>query len=341
MHDAIVSRIKILANMNIAERRRPQDGRLAIQEYDIDVRVSIIPTIHGEKVQMRFLDKNRLVLDFASLGLNDAHRLMYEEVLRRSQGMILVTGPTGSGKTTTLYSGLAFVNTPGKQIMTVEDPVEYVFPTINQIRVHAEIDLTFDTILRSILRQDPDIIMVGEIRDQETGEIAVRASLTGHLVLSTLHTVSAVSAINRLISMGVKPYLLGSSLSLIIAQRLVRRLCARCVTQDDPAAASLEQLRLDPAGKCFTGKGCRYCNGAGYRGQVAIFELLSVSRPIAHLISGGAPEGDIETAAEKAGMVTLAQSAAEKVRDGVTSVEEVLARIVVMPDPPVPQESQQ
>ncbi len=334
MYDAVVSRVKILTDLDIAEHRRPQDGRFSLEDFGVDVRVSIVPTIHGEKVQMRFLDTQRLVLDFGDLGLSEAHSRQYAEVLEQSQGMVMVTGPTGSGKTTTLYSGLAFTNRPEKNIMTVEDPVEYVFPTINQIQVNPGIGLRFSNILRTILRQDPDVIMVGEIRDHETAELAVRASLTGHLVLTTLHTVSAAAAITRLVSMGVQPYLLGSSLSLVIGQRLVRRICHRCKIPATPPAASLEKLGLDPKGEYFQGKGCGYCNRTGYRGRVAVFDLLPVGKRLAHLISAGASVAEIETAAAEEGNVTMVENGAQKIRDGVTTVEEVLAHVAIMGGPP-------
>ncbi len=327
MHASIVSRIKILANLDIAEHRLPQDGRFRLESLDIDIRVSIVPTIHGEKVQMRFLDKARLVVELSALGMDPRQEELYKETLRRTQGIILVTGPTGSGKTTTLYSGLAYINTPGKNIMTVEDPVEYVFPAINQIQIRPEINLRFATALRSILRQDPDVIMVGEIRDHETGEIAIRASLTGHLVLSTLHTNTAAAAISTLTAMGTKSYLLASSLSLIIAQRLIRRICHRCKEVDTPDAVLLEKLKLDPKGTYYKGKGCRYCNDTGYRGQVAVFELLPITRSVARLISRDASEQEITAVAVQDGLISLLESGAEKVRQGITSAEEVLARI--------------
>lgn len=330
MYDTVVSRIKIISDLDIAEHRRPQDGRFSLEDFGIDVRVSIVPTIHGEKVQMRFLNTQHLVLDFADLGLSARSAKIYESVLEQSQGMVIVTGPTGSGKTTTLYSGLAIANRPEKNIMTVEDPVEYVFPAINQIQVNPTIDLRFSNIMRTILRQDPDVIMVGEIRDRETAELAVRASLTGHLVLTTLHTVSAAAAVTRLISMGVQPYLLGSSLSLLVAQRLVRRICSRCRQAASPSQAALEKLGLDPQGEYVSGKGCGYCNHTGYRGRVAVFEVLPVTKRVAHLISGNVSVPAIEKQAVKEGNVTIVENAAQKVRDGVTSVEEVLAHMAVM-----------
>jgi len=339
MYDAVVSRIKILTDLNIAEHRHPQDGRFSLEDYGVDVRVSIVPTIHGEKVQMRFLDTQRLVLDFSDLGLSDVHSQMYASVLEQSQGMVMVTGPTGSGKTTTLYSGLAFANRPERNIMTVEEPVEYVFPAINQIQVNPTIGLCFSNILRTVLRQDPDMIMVGEIRDHETAELAVRASLTGHLVLTTLHTVSAAAAVNRLISMGVQPYLLGSSLSLLVSQRLVRRICHRCKVPASPPPASLEQLGLDPKGEYFEGKGCAYCNKSGYRGRIAVFEMLPVGKRIAHLISGGASSADLEQASAEEGHVTMVENAAQKIRDGVTTVDDVLAHLVITEESSVAEPS--
>jgi type IV pilus assembly protein PilB len=328
MYPAIVSRIKIMSRLNIAERRLPQDGRFRIEDSDIDVRVSIIPTIHGEKVLMRFLDKTSLVMDLGAIGLGDELVAAYKEALTRTQGIILVTGPTGSGKTTTLYAGISHINTSTRNIMTVEDPVEYVLPTINQIQIHPEINLTFASALRSILRQDPDVIMVGEIRDRETGDIAVRASLTGHLVLSTLHTNSAIAAVARLQSMGVKPYLLGSSLSLVIAQRLIRTICLRCKQPYSPSPAALARLGLEADGQYFTGAGCRYCNNTGYRGRTAIFEFVPVRQEFAHLIAKGVSMERLAKAADNERLCSMSQHGAQKVRDGETTVDEVLVHAV-------------
>ncbi len=326
MYAAVVSRIKVLSNLDISQRRLPQDGRFRMDDYDIDIRVSTIPTIHGEKLLMRFLDKHQLVLDLSKTGFTEDQGKAFTDALSEPQGIILVTGPTGSGKTTTLYSGIAYVNTPDVNIMTVEDPVEYVFPNINQIQVNPEIGLKFASVLRSMLRQDPDVLMVGEIRDRETGEIAVRASMTGHLVLSTLHTQNAINAIDRLESMGVQPYLLASSLRLIVAQRLVRRICYRCKEPHDPLPESLEALGLDPKGEYFKGKGCQYCNKTGYRGRIAVFEMLPVTKELSRLIARSASEDEFEQSATCQKMLTLRQSGAVKAAEGSTTVEEVLSK---------------
>ncbi len=326
MLPAVASRIKILSGMDIGERRLPQDGRCKIEEKNIDIRVSTLPTIHGEKVQMRLLDKSRLVLDLAKLGFETDQQTVFEHCLQRPQGIILVTGPTGSGKTTTLYSGLSFINTEEKNIVTVEDPVEYELAGINQVQMKPIIGLTFANGLRSILRQDPDVILVGEIRDLETAEIAVRSALTGHLVLSTLHTNDAVATISRLSNMGVKPFLLGSSLTLIIAQRLVRKICDHCKERYDPAPAALEQLGLSPDGEFYRGAQCRRCNRTGYYGRVAVYEMLQVDRELGQLISRAVSEAELRDATEERGMVSLRQSGIQKIKAGITTVEEVIAR---------------
>lgn len=326
MLPAVASRIKILSGMDIGERRLPQDGRCKIEEKNIDIRVSTLPTIHGEKVQMRLLDKSRLVLDLSELGFETDQQTVLEYCLQRPQGIILVTGPTGSGKTTTLYSGLSFINTEDRNIVTVEDPVEYELEGINQVQMKPTIGLTFANGLRSILRQDPDVIMVGEIRDLETAEIAVRAALTGHLVLSTLHTNDAIATVNRLSNMGVKPFLLGSSLTLIMAQRLVRKICDHCKERYDPPPAALEQLGLSPEGEFYRGAQCRRCNRTGYFDRVAVYEMLQVDKELGQLISRAASEAELRDAAEERGMVSLRQSGIQKIKAGITTVEEVIAR---------------
>lgn len=326
MYDSVVSRIKVLAGMDIAEHRLPQDGHFRLEDCDIDIRVSVIPTIHGEKVVMRFLDKSQLVLDLSKLGLTEGQHENYVDALLQNQGIVLVTGPTGSGKTTTLYSGLSYINKPDVNIMTVEDPVEYVFPNINQIQLKPEIGLRFAAVLRSMLRQDPDVLMVGEIRDKETGDIALRASMTGHLVLSTLHTQNAITVVDRLSSMGVQPYLLASSLKLIIGQRLVRRICHRCKVQHDPVPESLKALGLPPEGEYFKGKGCEYCNKTGFRGRIAIYETLPVDTELARLIARNAPEEELSKSQACRNMLSLRQSGALKVKEGLTTAEEILIK---------------
>lgn len=326
LYQPVVSRIKILAHLDIAEHRLPQDGRFRLDEYDMDIRVSTIPTIHGEKVVMRFLDKNQLVVDLAKLGMTRQQEKIFRDAITEPQGIILVTGPTGSGKTTTLYSGIWYINNSDVNIMTVEDPVEYVFPNLNQIQLKPEIGLRFASVLRSMLRQDPDVLMVGEIRDRETGEIAVRASMTGHLVLSTLHTVNAVAAIDRLESMGVQPYLLASSLSIIVAQRLVRRICYRCKAPYEPVPESLQALDLDPDAQYYAGAGCQYCNMTGYRGRSAIYEMLPVTKELSWMISRKADDEELESSQSYRKMMKLRQCGAEQVKNGITTAEEVLAK---------------
>lgn len=326
LYSAVVARIKVLANLDVAEYRLPQDGRLRLDKYDVDIRMSIIPTIHGEKVLMRFLDQTQLVLDLEKLGLSIDQQKILNTNLQEPQGIILVTGPTGSGKTTTLYSSLAYINTPDVNIMTVEDPVEYTFANINQIQVKSDIGLTFASVLRSMLRQDPDVLMVGEIRDMETGQIAMRASMTGHLVLSTIHTLNAVATISRLQAMGLQAYLLASSLNLIVAQRLVRQICHRCKKVYKPLPENLEALGLPAEGEYYAGKGCKYCNNTGYRDRIGIYEMLPVTKELSWLIARNAEEEDLEKSETYKNMVTLRQSGAEKVKEGITTVEEVLAK---------------
>ncbi len=326
MLPAVVSRIKILSGLDIGERRLPQDGRCKVEDRNIDIRVSTLPTIYGEKVVLRLLDKSRLVLELSELGLEKDQQELYEFSLQRPQGIILVTGPTGSGKTTTLYSGLSFINSEDKNIVTVEDPVEYELAGINQVQMKPPIGLTFASALRSILRQDPDVIMVGEIRDLETAEIAVRAAMTGHLVLSTVHTNDAIATVNRLSNMGVKSYLLGSSLTLIVAQRLVRRICSHCREPHDSPPEVLSKLGLEPAGTFYHGTGCRRCNRTGYYGRVAVFEMLPIDKEFSRLISRGVSEVELRNAAQERGMVTLREAGIGKVERGVTTVEEVVAR---------------
>jgi len=328
---AVISRIKIMAKLNIAERRLPQDGRirLSVRGNEIDLRVSTMPIEHGESVVLRVLDKSSVVLDFARLGFADDNRDAFRSLLARPNGIVLVTGPTGSGKTTTLYTALKELNSTECKILTVEDPIEYQIEGINQIGIKPQIGLGFADILRSILRQDPDIIMVGEIRDLETAQIAVQAALTGHLVLSTLHTNSAVGTVTRLLEMGVEGYLLTSTLSGVLAQRLVRRLCEKC-RQPHPATPQLaERLGLsrlaggrEPA--LYAPGGCDACNRTGYSGRLCINEVLTIDREIARLIVKQAGEDELARAAASSGMRTMYEDGLLKALAGSTTVEEVL-----------------
>jgi general secretion pathway protein E len=328
---AIVSRIKIMARLNIAERRLPQDGRvkLAVRGTPIDLRVSTIPTMYGEGVVMRVLDRQGVALDFARLGIVGNNLEAYQEILERPHGVFLVTGPTGSGKTTTLYAALTRLNNPEKKILTVEDPIEYHLEGINQIQVQPSIGLNFAHVLRSILRQDPDIIMIGEIRDVETARIAIQASLTGHLVLSTLHTNDAASAITRLLDMGVEDYLLTSTLTGIAAQRLVRSLCPACRVAEPALAELVEHLGLrryaaGPEILVYRPVGCDQCNGTGYFGRMGLVETLVVNEEIRRLILRQAESKELQRAAIEAGMVSMYDDGMHKALSGVTTVEEVL-----------------
>ena len=333
LHNAIVSRIKIMSDLDIAERRVPQDGRFKVKAMgkEVDIRVSILPTIHGEKVVMRTLDKTNLAPSLAALGLDDfAYRAM-KHAIDQPHGIILVTGPTGSGKTTTLYSCLQDLNQPDVNIVTAEDPVEYQLPGVNQVAVNQQVGLTFASVLRSVLRQDPDICLVGEIRDGETADIAVKAALTGHLVLSTLHTNDAPGVIARLIDMGIPPFLLASSLILAQAQRLYRRLCPYCKAPMEGTfdAQMLEANEIDPhafdGATIYDAVGCPKCNGSGYKGRGAIMEVLPVSDDVRTAIVKGLPSDAIRKIAVKEGMMTLKDVGLLKVRDGLTSLKAALA----------------
>ncbi len=323
MFPAILSRIKILSGLDISERRLPQDGKCVVENKDIDIRVSTLPTIYGEKVVMRLLDKSNLMMGLPQLGFEPEQQKAFEKGLQSPQGIILNTGPTGSGKTTTLYSGLIYVRSEAKNIVTVEDPVEYEISGVNQVQVKSQIGYTFATALRSILRQDPDIVMVGEIRDLETAEIAVRAALTGHLVLSTLHTNSAVATISRLVDMGVKPFMLGSCLDIIMAQRLVRRICGRCKEPYEVPGAVRKALGIREGAQLYRGAGCSRCMNTGYSGRVGLYELLKVTKPLREAISSGAPESELFDLAKEAGMITLRECGARKIEQGLTTPEEV------------------
>jgi type IV pilus assembly protein PilB len=351
---AIISRLKIMADLDIAEKRRPQDGRIRVQRLVslsnqrlvslsnqrlvslsnqrgnkvIDLRVSTLPTDFGEKIVLRILDKSQLNLDLEKLGLDNMALQSFKQAIASPHGMILVTGPTGSGKTTTLYATLNFLNSPERNILTIEDPIEYNLDGINQSQVKSDIGYTFARALRSFLRQDPDIIMVGEIRDQETAEIAVRAALTGHLVLSTLHTNDAPSALTRLLDMGLEPFLISSSVKMVIAQRLVRKICEHCKIVNQQFLETFNWFGLDKATwenqPLFKGQGCERCNHTGYRGRTAVFEVMPMSASIAGMINRRATAHEFKEQACREGMQTLRQSAIAKLMQGTTTVEEVL-----------------
>jgi len=327
----LVSRIKIMADLDIAERRLTQDGRIKLKmgAQELDIRVSVLPTMFGEKIVMRLLDKANLQLDMTKLGFEEKDLKGFKVALHKPYGMLLITGPTGSGKSTTLYSGLSELNDPGVNISTAEDPVEYNLVGINQVQVKDEIGLTFASALRSFLRQDPDIIMVGEVRDLETAQIAVKAALTGHLVLSTLHTNDAPSTIDRLINMGVEQFLIVSSINLIAAQRLVRQICQSCKEQIEVPSDVLANVGVDPAEVAagfptFQGKGCAECNQTGYKGRLAIYEVMIMNDDIKEAIIRGMSGIDLKREAVKSGMSTLRMSAIKKVREGMTTVEETV-----------------
>lgn len=326
----LVSRIKIMANLDITEKRLPQDGRLQLHFNDkpVNLRVAITPTLFGEKVVLRILDGAASLIPLKDIGFAPDTLKQYEQLIRNTFGMILITGPTGSGKTSTLYATLDHINNPELNIMTIEDPVECVLPGINQMRVNHKVGLDFATGLRAILRQDPDVIMVGEIRDRETAEIAVRAAITGHLVFSTLHTTDAAGAVTRLLDMGIEPYLVASSLRAVIAQRLVRRLCPHCQETYRPEPGSSEAAYLEqmgfPVGELTRGAGCRYCDYTGYRGRIAILELLPVGRELRQMIMVKVSSDQIKRTAIASGMVTLQEDGMAKAFQRVTTVAEVM-----------------
>jgi type IV pilus assembly protein PilB len=327
---AILSRLKIMANLDIAERRLPQDGRIKLRynRREIDFRVSVLPTIFGEKAVLRILDKESLKLDLTELGFDDWSLTQFQAAIRQPYGMVLITGPTGSGKTTTLYSAIHTLNAPDVNIVTAEDPVEYNLKGVNQVQVNEGIGRTFAAALRSFLRQDPDVILVGETRDLETAQIAIRAALTGHLVFSTLHTNDCPSTVARLIDMGIPAFLVSSSLLLIVAQRLARRVCGHCKEPYDADEAALVPYGHVPTGvgptSFYKGKGCQQCNFTGMKGRVAIYEAMPVNEEVRDLILHGAPAAELGVAAKKQGMTTLRQAGLRKVLDGTTTVEEVL-----------------
>ncbi len=336
--DAISSRIKIMSKLDIAEKRLPQDGRIKIrfnengQPKEIDFRVSVLPTLFGEKIVMRLLDRDKLMLDMTKLGFEPESLVKFEAAIKRPWGMVLVTGPTGSGKTNTLYSSMAKINTPETNIMTAEDPVEFNLVGINQVQIRENIGLNFAAALRSFLRQDPNIILVGEIRDFETAEIAVKAALTGHLVLSTLHTNDAPSTINRLMNMGIEPFLVASSVHLICAQRLVRRACHQCLEPHPMSPSALIHAGFSEADANtvtpMRGAGCDRCNQTGYKGRVGLYEVLEVSEQLRELILVGASGPELRRKAIEEGMITLRQSGLCKVKAGVTTIEEVVRETV-------------
>jgi type IV pilus assembly protein PilB len=322
--------MKIMADLDISERRLPQDGRikLKVKGKGIDLRVSTLPTLFGEKIVMRILDKSNLNLDLTKLGFEEKALKDFDEAIRSPFGMVLVTGPTGSGKTTSLYSALSTVNKIDVNIMTAEDPVEYNLDGINQVHVREDIGLTFAAALRSFLRQDPDIVMVGEIRDFETGEIAVKAALTGHLVLSTLHTNDAPGTISRLLNMGIEPFLISASVLLIVAQRLCRKICEKCKEEEKIPSEILIKAGFneDEVGtfKAYSGKGCPACGETGYKGRIALYEVMPVREEIKEMIVKGATSADIKKEAMRLGMKTLRMSGLTKIKDGVTTLEEIL-----------------
>jgi type IV pilus assembly protein PilB len=325
-HSAVITRLKIMSGMNIAERRLPQDGRVetVIDGKPIDLRLSILPTVDGEKMVIRILGGMGMLFTRNQLGLNNHNEVLFDRIIKNPNGIILVSGPTGSGKTTTLYAILREFNNPGVNIITVEDPVEYRIAGINQVQVNNKAGLTFASGLRSILRQDPDIIMIGEIRDSETAEIAVRAAITGHLVLSTIHTNDAPSTVVRLVDMGIEPYLVSSSVVGVIAQRLVRNICSRCKTVYEPTSNEAEMLGLKEGQKLWRGNGCAFCGGTGYKGRTAIHEIMVIDKTMRDLISKGAPTDELRSYAIKNGMLTLSQSCADLVKSGVTTLEEMI-----------------
>ncbi|MCU0291900.1 MAG: type IV-A pilus assembly ATPase PilB [Thermoanaerobaculaceae bacterium] len=339
LKDAVTSRIKVLAKLDIAEKRLPQDGRIRLKAKvegrtrELDYRVSSIPTVHGEKVVMRLLDKENLRLDLTKLGFEKPSLKAFEEAVLRPYGMVLVTGPTGSGKTNTLYSALQRVNTPDTNIMTAEDPVEFQMAGVNQVQMKDAIGLNFAAALRSFLRQDPNIILVGEIRDFETAEIAIKAALTGHLVLSTLHTNDAPSTISRLMNMGIEPFLVATSVNCIAAQRLIRRVCSNCKEELDTPIQALLAVGFAEAEahdiKLYKGRGCDKCNNTGYKGRTALIEVMTMSDDLRELVLSGATAIELRRKAREEGMITLRESGLHKIREGLTTIDEVARETVL------------
>jgi len=339
LRDAIISRLKIMAKLDISEKRLPQDGRIKIKmklqgkTKEMDYRVSVLPTLFGEKIVLRLLDKDNLMLDMTKLGFESESLMKFERQILKPYGMVLVTGPTGSGKTNTLYSSMHRVNTPETNIMTAEDPVEFNLHGINQVQMKEQIGLNFATALRAFLRQDPNIVLVGEVRDFETAEIAVKAALTGHLVLSTLHTNDAPSTINRLMNMGIEPFLVATSVNLICAQRLVRRICKECTEQITMPTQALVDVGFSaeeaPQIKLHKGRGCATCNNTGYRGRVGLYEVMEISEDIRELILSGASAMELRRKAIEEGMISLRESGLHKIKEGITTVEEVVRETVL------------
>ncbi|MDX1996757.1 MAG: type IV-A pilus assembly ATPase PilB [Thermoanaerobaculia bacterium] len=339
LKEAITSRVKIMARLDIAEKRLPQDGRIKIKTRvegrvkDLDFRVSVLPTIFGEKVVMRILDKDKLMLDMTKLGFEAESLRKFEAAIMKPYGMVLVTGPTGSGKTNTLYSALSRINTPETNIMTAEDPVEFNLQGINQVQMRERIGLNFAASLRSFLRQDPNIILVGEIRDFETAEVAIKAAMTGHLVLSTLHTNDAPSSINRLMNMGIEPFLVATSVHLIVAQRLIRKVCPYCKEPLElPAAALVEVGFSEQEARTLTlfrGRGCDRCSNTGYKGRVGLYEVMEIHDDMRELVLSGASAVELRQKAVENGMITLRGSGLQKIRDGLTTIDEVVRETVL------------
>lgn len=334
LRDAVISRLKIMANLDIAEKRLPQDGRLRARfraggvRREIDVRVSSLPTLFGEKIVLRLLDRERLTLDMTKLGFDDQSLERFEAAIRSPRGMVLVTGPTGSGKTNTLYSSIAGINSPQTNILTAEDPVEFNMRGVNQVQIREGIGLSFAAALRSFLRQDPNVILVGEIRDAETAEVAIKAALTGHLVLSTLHTNDAPSSVARLLNMGVEPFLVTSALNVVCAQRLVRCICRECAAPAPLPRTALRDIGYSDEESAAVapqaGRGCAACNGTGYKGRVGLFEVMAATPTLQQMILAGASTYDLSRQALAEGMVTLRRSGLRKIADGVTTVEEIV-----------------
>jgi type IV pilus assembly protein PilB len=330
LKNALISRVKIMSRLDIAERRLPQDGRIKLKTKgkEMDFRVSVLPTLFGEKIVLRLLDKSNLQLDMTKLGFEKKQLANFQDAIHKPFGMVLVTGPTGSGKTTTLYSALSELNKTTENISTAEDPVEFNLGGINQVQIHEAIGLSFAACLRSFLRQDPDIIMVGEIRDFETAEIAIKAALTGHMVLSTLHTNDAPSTVNRMLNMGVEPFLVSSAVNLILAQRLARRVCLDCKEEIEIPKETLLDLGVpdEEVGsfKCYHGIGCTTCSQTGYKGRIALYEVMPMYEEIKELVLVGASSTEIKREAMRLGMLTLRQSGINKLKEGITTVEEVV-----------------
>jgi len=339
LKEAIASRLKILSKLDIAEKRLPQDGRIKIKMKlagkvkELDFRVSTLPTLHGEKIVLRLLDQDNLMLDMTKLGFEKYSLKIFEEAIFRPYGMVLVTGPTGSGKTNTLYSALQRINTPEVNIMTAEDPVEFQLPGVNQVQMKESIGLNFAAALRSFLRQDPNIVLVGEIRDFETAEIAIKAALTGHLVLSTLHTNDAPSSINRLMNMGIEPFLVATSVNLIAAQRLIRKICQQCKEPEDVPIQALLNIGFKeeeaPNIKIYRGRGCDACGQRGYKGRIALYEAMNMSDDLRELVLSGASAIELRDKALEEGMISLRESGLHKIREGMTTIEEVVRETVL------------